>query len=237
MPALYTLPPRLPYRTLHGVPASAFRLMTAPARFPAGLGCDDVRTALDGLTGAFEAVEAYRAKLAGDKTVAPETALMRLANFTRKKLDEAFPPVRRAQEIARETSRAMARTIEATFDMSAWPFARVMMAQELRAHLAFLSPKDRAKAVVTALRAGDEETMLAVTVAPARLSGVHPQMWKSARDKLIQTKTPGEAAALVAIDEALMVAEKLEASLLQSVATLVDFEQAEKLKAATAEAV
>jgi len=229
------MPIDFPKRQPNAAPVPSAGLAQMLARAPSG-GHSELTGAIQALGKAYDATLATTNRHMQDATITAKARLVRSARTARAQLEPALAAVAKARNAASEGRDHLQRQLDAAFDFP--QFQHVMQADRIIRHCAMLTPDARMAAVVRAIETGDKVTLKALGSDPADTSGLSPDLYKAVRDRLIalDPETREAAQAAKAFDEQAAYAEMIESTVLQGVANLIDFVEADSLAAMASEA-
>jgi hypothetical protein len=188
--------------------------------------------AVDDLVTSYRSFVDNAQKTAMDETATPGARLVRNARAAKAKILPGVERLLKAAELAEaDMAHFRAKAAEA-YNPASKSYETVIRHDAIRKHFQSLSAQDRFKALEGARRSNDEDTLMAVASYQPFLSGLNPQLHQLARDTLIEAHAPDAAAALASLSEQQKFAMQFQATMLQSVADMIDLEKAEELSVA-----
>ncbi|WP_395710465.1 hypothetical protein [Reyranella sp.] len=197
-------------------------------RQPAGNSA--LAAALTRLADAYASASEAHHRIMGDLTTTPAARTVRSARHAKATLGPAVEALQQARTLAAATRADLMKNAAKVFSYS--DAADALLAGEIRRHFATLASPERLAAVRTAIEAKDATTLRAIGAGPAYLSGLPAEMHEHARAVLIEADpaAKGVPDALRSLGEQEAFAVLIEETVLQSMADLVDFVEADSLE-------
>lgn len=167
---------------------------------------------------------------AADRTMTPEAALLRSARFAEQKIRAVKAAWDRTFEAAEDRAKALRAQLDATVRPPS-DAGTAMIHSEIRQRVAKMDGVDALKII-----RGDPVWLAAVVSAPASLSGLVPEIHSTLQREHFQRHAPDTLAALDDAVDAIKSAERAVREVETEARSYIDFEQAELLSMAAAEA-
>lgn len=185
-----------------------------------------LQRAYDESVRAWRSITAKHQSAMGNKLRSHAQNLVASAMYAKGTMHEAQKLSRQAESIASERLAVLEQALRDKLEPPTHAGAAGIQS-EIRVWLRSLSGEKRIKSVTSAIQEGNEPLLQAIVSAPAELSELNLETHRRAREAWLQRRAPDEVAEYNDTRQALNLAKRAEAELVQHVGSLVDIEAAE----------